>query len=159
MLSGTIELNEATHESDYATAKKLFLEYAEQLGVDLSFQDFHTEIENVKTAYSAPSGAIILARNSSGTAVGCFAIRRFEDSIGELKRMYLRKEFQGQGVGKMMIAKSLDVARQLGYKKLRLDTLPTMHAAIKLYNQCGFYEIPAYRYNPIGGTRYFEIQL
>ena len=73
--------------------------------------------------------------------------------------MYLRKDFQGQGFGKMMIQKSLDVARQLGYKKLRLDRLPSMHAAIKLYNQCGFYEIPSYRYNPIKGTRYFEIHL
>lgn len=88
-----------------------------------------------------------------------FAIRKFENSIGELKRMYLREPWQGKGIGMLMLRESMKQAQQLGYKKLRLDTLPSMHAAISLYRNAGFYEIPSYRFNPVAGTRYFEASL
>ena len=83
----------------------------------------------------------------------------FEDAISELKRMYVNKNYRGQGLGKRLLIKSIEVGKELGYKKMRLDTLPTMKAAIGLYKKMGFYEIPAYRFNPIEGTKYFEMAL
>ncbi|HEY0655135.1 MAG TPA: GNAT family N-acetyltransferase [Chryseosolibacter sp.] len=148
----------AESESDYATARELFLEYASQLEVDLDFQNFEEEIKGLPTHYGPPHGAVLLLVDHDQT-IGCFAIRKFADSIGELKRMYLRKEWQGQGLGKLMLKKAIAIASQLGYSRMRLDTLPTMHSAIRLYTSTGFYEIPPYRFNPIHGTKYFEIQL
>jgi GNAT superfamily N-acetyltransferase len=154
-----LQLKSADTEADYALAKNLFLEYASQLGVDLSFQNFAREIETIREEYSPPSGSLFLAVDNELNAVGCFGIRKFKDSICELKRMYLQKEFHGLGLGSMMLKKSIDVARDLGYGRMRLDTLPTMTAAISLYQRFRFYEIPPYRFNPVEGTKYFEIRL
>lgn len=154
-----VDLKSAQSENDYAIAKDLFLEYASQLGVDLGFQNFSKEVETIKTEYAPPHGALFIAFDRDQNPVGCFAVRKFEDSVCELKRMYLRKQLQGRGIGSVMLQKAIDVATELGYEKMRLDTLPTMQSAISLYQKAGFYEIPSYRFNPIEGTKYFEIQL
>ena len=93
------------------------------------------------------------------STLGCFGIRRFEGTVCELKRMYLKKEVRGFGIGRLMLGKSFELGKELGYQKMRLDTLPTMKSAIALYNLMGFYEIEPYRFNPIKGAKFFEINL
>jgi GNAT superfamily N-acetyltransferase len=154
-----IKLRSAQTENDYALAKDLFVEYASQLGVDLSFQNFSNELEKIRTEYGPPTGVIILVFDEEENAIGCFAIRKFQDSVCELKRMYLRNEFQGKGIGKVMLKKAITIGSELGYERMRLDTLPTMESAIQLYSKVRFYEIEPYRFNPVQGTKYFEIQL
>jgi ribosomal protein S18 acetylase RimI-like enzyme len=154
-----VELRSAQSENDYALAKDLFVAYASQLGVDLSFQNFSNELEKIRTEYGPPTGVIILVFDEKENAIGCFAIRKFQDSVCELKRMYLRNDFQGKGIGKAMLKNAIVLGRELGYERMRLDTLPTMKSAIKLYSKVGFYEIEPYRFNPIEGTKYFEIDL
>lgn len=154
-----IRIKEATSNEAYSIAIKLIKEYVSQLGVDLSFQNFNREIQNIEQQYARPKGIMIIVYNEHEKAIGCFGIRLYEASICELKRMYLKKEYRGMGIGKELLAKSIELGKDLGYKKMRLDTLPSMQAAIGLYKNMGFYEIPAYRFNPIEGTKYFEIVL
>ncbi len=154
-----IELEEATSEEDFKTAVVLFKEYAASLGVNLEFQNFSEEIENLESQYSRPKGIIFLATENNASTLGCFGIRELSGPICELKRMYLRQGARGRGIGKLMLERSIEVGRELGYRKMRLDTLPTMRTAIKLYEKMGFYEIKPYRFNPIDGTKYFEINL
>ena len=153
------ELTEAKSDKEYKTAIQLFKEYASQIGVDLEFQNFSKEIENIQNQYSRPKGVIFIASHNKIKNMGCFGIRELENAICELKSMYLKKEARGRGIGKMMLEKSIEVGKELGYKRMRLDTLPTMHSAIGLYEKMGFYEIQSYRFNPIEGTKYFEINL
>lgn len=154
-----IKLLEAKSDKEYKIAIKLFKEYASQIGVDLSFQHFDKEILEIEKQYSKPNGQIIIAYDNAENPIGCFGIRKFADSICELKRMYLKKEVRGKGIGKKLLVKAIRSGKELNYKTMRLDTLPTMKSAIKLYKKIGFYEIDAYRFNPIEGTKYFEIQL
>ena len=154
-----IELQEAQSDKAYQIASSLFKEYATQLGVDLSFQNFHQELATIKQQYARPKGVLYIAYDNLQNPVGCFGIRPFKDSICELKRMYLKRIYRGQGVGKQLLLKSIAIGKELGYTKMRLDTLPTMQSAIRLYRSIGFYEIAPYRFNPIEGTKYFEILL
>ncbi len=151
--------SEANSVEDYQLAVGLFKEYAAQLGVDLEFQNFSSELEKMELHYTRPKGVLIIAYNEKYLPIGCFGIRNFENTTCELKRMYLRKEARGLGIGKLLLEKSISIGKELGYKSMRLDTLPTMQAAIGLYKKMGFYEIAPYRYNPIKGTKYFEIIL
>lgn len=154
-----IELREAKSKNEFKIAIQLFQEYAAQIGVDLEFQDFSKELETIEEHYSRPTGVLILAKNDKSSLLGCFALRALKSSICELKRMYVRKEARGLGIGKEMLRESIEIGKKLGYKKMRLDTLPTMGPAIALYQKMGFYEIEPYRFNPIKGTKYFEIEL
>lgn len=153
----TIDLVETA--KGYRIAAELFKEYARQIDIDLSFQNFHSELDQLQTQYAAPSGALFLVNDPKGQPMGCFAIRKLESTIAELKRMYLRKEARGLGLGKKMLAYALEQAALMGYSKIRLDTLPHMHAAISLYENLGFYEIEPYIYNPIDGAKYYEADL
>jgi ribosomal protein S18 acetylase RimI-like enzyme len=154
-----IKLTEAKSSSDYEIAIKLFKEYASQIGIDLGFQNFNEEIENLESKYSRPKGVIYIAYNDENSPVGCFGIRAFDSTICELKRMYLKEEARGLGIGKLMMKKSITVAKELGYDKMRLDTLSSMLPAVGLYEKSGFYEIEPYYFNPIEEAKYFEISL
>ncbi|MEM7085212.1 MAG: GNAT family N-acetyltransferase [Bacteroidota bacterium] len=154
-----IELKEVKSDKEYKTAIELFEEYASQIGIDLEFQNFNEEIKNIKSQYSKPNGAIFTAYNGGNLPVGCFGIRKIDKTICELKRMYLRKEARGLGTGKLLLKKAIEIGKELGFERMRLDTLPTMHSAIGLYIKVGFYEIEPYRFNPIEGTKYLEIKL
>lgn len=154
-----IEFVEAISDEQFKTATNLFKEYAFQLPVDLSFQNFEKELLEIKEQYSRPTGIIFILYNMDQMPMGCFGIRKFEDHICELKRMYVKKELQGRGIGKVVVTKAIEIAKELNYNKMRLDTLPSMQAAINLYKKMGFYEIESYRFNPIEGTKYFEIPL
>jgi ribosomal protein S18 acetylase RimI-like enzyme len=91
--------------------------------------------------------------------IGCFGIRKIDDKTCELKRMYLSKEVRGRGLGEKLLLKALEIARLSGYQHMRLDTLPTMQSAIGLYQKLGFREIEPYRFNPIAGSKFLEVDL
>lgn len=143
---------------EYAHAALLFKEYARWLHIDLSFQHFDDEILSLNTMYAAPNGGIVLCKNKD-EFIGCVGIRKIDNDIAELKRMFVKPAYQKQGTGKTLLEKAIELAKALNYKIIRLDTLNYMTAAIKLYKQYGFYEIPAYYYNPNETAVYFEMKL
>ncbi|MEL6972617.1 MAG: GNAT family N-acetyltransferase [Bacteroidota bacterium] len=154
-----IVLRTATTESDYNIAMQLFQEYAADLGFDLSFQNFDQELATIGQQYGPPSGTLSIVLGEDDSPLGCAGIKKFEGTICELKRMYLRPEARGQGVGKKLLQELIAAAKELGYIKMRLDTLPSMSSAIGLYKSFGFYEIEAYRYNPFAEAVFFELDL
>jgi len=149
----------AESAADVATARTLFREYADSLGIDLCFQDFETELATLPGAYAPPTGALLLAEYA-GAAVGCVALRPLEPpSVAELKRLYVAPSARGTGLGAALTEAILTRAREAGYARVRLDTLPTMAAAQALYRRLGFHEVPPYRLNPIPGALYMECDL
>jgi len=149
---------QAVSEADVDIARGLFLEYAEKLGFDLDFQDFRTELADIPGQYFPPEGALLLA-DAGGIIAGCAGMRKFTEAVCEMKRMYVKPEFRGKGIGRKMSQILIDAARKAGYKSMRLDTIDSMIEARELYKSLGFRVIPAYRYNPIEGTVYMELEL
>jgi len=144
--------------SSIETVKELFLEYAHSLGFSLCFQNFQLELAEFPGPYSPPRGALFLAL-LNGESAGCVALKPLENTICEMKRLYVRPQFRGQGIGKALTTCLINQARALAYQKMRLDTVPTMQEAIVLYRSLGFYDIPPYYSNPIEGTYYMELNL
>jgi ribosomal protein S18 acetylase RimI-like enzyme len=136
----------------------LFVEYAASLGFDLGFQDFERELISLPGDYAPPEGCLFLALCGQ-EAAGCVALHRFSAGICEMKRLYVRPAYRGLRIGRILSEAVVDEARQIGYTRMRLDTVPGMHRAQELYRSLGFQEIEAYRYNPIPGTRYMELVL
>lgn len=153
-----IQIIEAVTDSDYNTAKELFLEYASELEFNLCFQNFEEELKQLRTQYGKPAGALYLVKHA-GNFTGCAGVREFSGEICELKRMYLRISLRGKGTGRLLLNRTFEGARQLGYKIMRLDTLPQMQSAIALYEKSLFSEIEPYRLNPAEGTKYYEKNL
>jgi len=150
----------AESPAEIRDAAKLFREYAASLGIDLSFQDFESEVSSLPGVYAPPSGRLLLLlTESSREPAGCVALRRIDDTICEMKRLYLRPQFRGSGAGTALANAVIHAAREIGYSRMRLDTLPQMHDAQALYVRLGFREISPYCFNPIPGTRYFELDL
>jgi putative acetyltransferase len=139
-------------------ARKLFLEYAESLHFNLCFQNFEKELAELPGDYAPPLGCIILVK-AEEEFFGCVALRKLEDDVCEMKRLYIKPECRGMGIGKKLTFEIIDFARKSGYKKMRLDTIATMKEAIGIYKAIGFYEIPAYRYNPEKEVIYLELGL
>lgn len=139
-------------------ARELLIEYVRSLDVDLSFQNFDRELAEFPSGYLPPDGALILAFHDARLA-GSVAMRRLDSRICEMKRLYLRPGFRGLGVGRELAAAVIDTARSAGYLSMRLDTLPGMHDAQRLYRALGFREIDAYYESPVVGTRYMELDL
>lgn len=130
-------LSIASTDTDYAEGKKLVMEYAGQLNFDLSFQQFDDELLNFNSMYSAPDGGLIIASVDDASA-GVTCLRKSGTDSCELKRMYVKKEFRGAGIGKLLLEGAIELARQLGYGIIRLDTDSSMRAAIRLYIKYGF---------------------
>lgn len=138
--------------------RALFREYASSLSIDLSFQGFTEELRGLPGEYAAPRGALLLGRVGGATA-GCVAVRPWQDRACEMKRLYVRDGFKRQGCGRVLAERAIEWARQVGYERMLLDTLPSMAAAQRLYEALGFRDVASYRFNPVAGTRYMELDL
>ena len=135
--------------------RALFLEYADSLGVDLCFQNFSVELAGLPGDYSPPTGALLLAWIDE-KAVGCVALRRLDAEACEMKRLYVRPEARAHRLGRSLAEAILEKGKELGYRRMRLDTLPDMRAAIALYESLGFRQISPYRDNPVPGALFLE---
>jgi ribosomal protein S18 acetylase RimI-like enzyme len=150
---------QAETPAQIAQTRELFLEYAQSLGFSLCFQNFDKELAELPGDYAPPGGRLLLAVYESQVA-GCVALHKLEDSICEMKRLYLRAQFRGKGVGRILADRIIQEARNLGYQRMRLDTVePVMKDAVAMYRRLGFHEIAPYRSNPIPGAMYMELQL
>lgn len=142
---------------DWRRARRLVEEYAASLNVDLSFQGIAHELEHLATEYAPPTGVFLLAREENSD-LGCVGVRHFSDGVGEVKRLFVSPAARGRGVGRLLAEGIVGTAKQLGYKRLVLDTLPFMNEALVLYQSLGFKPIAAYRFNPVAGTAFLELE-
>ncbi|WP_227434132.1 MULTISPECIES: GNAT family N-acetyltransferase [unclassified Clostridioides] len=149
---------EANDLENLENVKILFTEYSNSLNIDLCFQDFNNELKTLPGKYKKPSGSLILAFVDENLA-GCVALKKLEDDVCELKRLYVRDKFRGLKIGKILLEEIVKEAKKIGYTYMRLDTLPSMKSAQGLYEKIGFYDINPYTYNPIEGARYMELKL
>jgi putative acetyltransferase len=136
----------------------LFREYEKYIGINLEFQSFENELIELPGKYSAPTGRLFLAM-SAGAPVGCIALRALQPAICEMKRLYVRPEHRGNGLGRVLALKLIEEALDIGYEKMRLDTLDTLKEALRMYQSLGFHEIEAYYSNPHQGAIFMELAL
>ncbi|HVV57446.1 MAG TPA: GNAT family N-acetyltransferase [Gaiellaceae bacterium] len=140
--------------------RDLLREYEAWTGVDLCFQGFEEELAGLPGDYDPTrDGALLVLDGEDGRLAGCVGVRRIDETTCELKRLYLRPSARGGGRGRALLEAAVERARALGYRSMRLDTLPVMDAAQSLYRSRGFVEIPPYRENPVPGARCFELAL
>jgi putative acetyltransferase len=144
--------------NDMDIIRALFTDYAQNLGFDLGFQNFAAELATLPGGYAPPGGCLLLAR-VEGKPAGCVALRPLAPGICEMKRLYVRPELRSRGIGRMLVERVIAEARMIGYGKMRLDTVPGMEEAIGLYRRFGFRKIAPYRFNPLVGALYFELDL
>lgn len=145
---------------DLPLLRALFREYVDGLGVDLAFQDVEAEVAGLPGRYAPPAGALLLARDGAGAALGCVALRPLDlPGACEMKRLYLRPPARGTGLGRALVLAAIAAARARGYERLLLDTLPSMAAARALYAGLGFRPVPPYCPNPIPGTSWLGLEL
>ena len=158
----SIQLALAQHSVHLGNIATLFREYAASLNVAQCFQNFEAELAGLPGEYASPRGALLLA-TASGALAGCCALRAMDHvdyaNAGEMKRLYVRPEFRGLGLGRLLAEAALDQARLCGFTCVLLDTLDDMEAARALYEELGFAEIPPYYYNPIAGAHYLKVAL
>ena len=156
-MSGLV-LSPATSAADISLARELFLEYQSGLGTSLCFQGFDAELAALPGSYVTPKGRLLIAR-VDGKVAGCGALRPLSDEAGEMKRLYVRSGFRGHGVGIALCEALIKAARQAGYARLLLDTLPSMQAAHLLYARLGFSDTAPYAENPVAGVRFMALTL
>jgi len=150
---------QATSQEQIAQIRELFLEYEKSLGFSLCFQSFDKELAGLPGDYAPPDGRLLLAE-SDGQPAGCIALHKIDDGICEMKRLYLRPQFRGKGLGRLLADSIMKEARAIGYQRMRLDTVePVMKDAVAMYRKLGFREIAPYRDNPIPGALYMELLL
>ena len=151
--------HQAESAHDIAQARELFLEYAQSLGFSLCFQNFDKELADLPGDYAPPEGRLLLAE-FEGQLTACVALHKLDADICEMKRLYVRPQFRGKKLGRALADRIIAEARQIGYKRMRLDTVgPVMKDAVAMYRKLGFKEISAYRPNPNPGTLYMELEL
>lgn len=143
---------------DLERLRELLVEYQRALGVDLCFQDFERELASLPGAYAPPAGRLYLCRAGARDAA-CGALRSVDGTTAEMKRLYVRPSFRGRGLGRLLAQTLIADAAQAGYRRIVLDTLPSMSEAHALYRALGFREIAAYTFNPVPGTRFLGLSL
>jgi len=148
----------ARFPADLEAVRQIFREYADGLGIDLAFQDFASELAQLPGKYAEPGGRILLAE-ADGQILGCVAMRPLQGAACEMKRLYVRPGGRGRHLGRQLAMAICQAASRAGYRRMRLDTLPGMQAAQRLYLSLGFRPIPAYVFNPVAGTQYMELDL
>jgi len=154
-----MELIQAQSVEEISLARQLFEEYAAGLGINLCFQNFEKELAELPGAYVPPAGRLLLAV-AGGQTEGCVALREIAAGVCEMKRLYVRPEFRGTGLGRTLAEAIIVAARQIGYQQMRLDTLPgKMDRAIAVYRSLGFKEIDPYYSNPVEGAVFMELEL
>ena len=153
-----IELVAADGPVAMDVVRQLFREYEASLQIDLCFQGFEAELAALPDKYAPPEGALILAW-MDGQAAGCVALRAIDADVCEMKRLYVRDAYRGLGLGRALVARIIDEARQRGYRDMRLDTLSRMEVALRLYASFGFVPTEPYVYNPVEDVRYLELRL
>ncbi len=150
---------QAKSPAQISQARELFLEYAQSLSFSLCFQNFDKELAGLPGDYAPPEGRLLLVEYD-GQLAACVALHKLESRICEMKRLFLRREFRGKGLGRATAERIIAEARQIGYRRMRLDTVElVMTAAIAMYRKLGFKEIAPYRANPIAGAMYMELEL
>jgi len=153
-----VKLLQADSKEYLSQVRELLIEYAASLGFDLHFQEFKKEVAGFPGEYSPPDGRFLLAEEDEKTA-GCVALRRISQGVCEMKRLYVRPEFRKKGIGRQLTEAIIEEARKIGYRHMRLDSVPFMKEAIVLYRSLGFKEIEPYRCNPIEGAKFMELDL
>jgi ribosomal protein S18 acetylase RimI-like enzyme len=153
-----IEILDARSDSDYVAARSLFEEYARTVGADLCFQGFAEELLQLPSMYGSPLGRLLIAWRE-GRPVGCVALRTLEPGVGEMKRLYVRPEARGIGLGKELAAAIVARARADGYRSMVLDTLRSMVEARVIYRSLGFVQRAAYYANPQPDVTFMELTL
>jgi len=149
---------DSARAEDIPTVRKLLREYAAGLSFSLDFQGFEREVASLPGDYAPPGGALLVARDR-GELAGCVALRRLDAEICEMKRLYVRTPWRGRRVGAALAAAVVEEGRRVGYRRMRLDTVPGMETAQALYERLGFREIAPYRTNPVPGARFLELDL
>ncbi len=145
--------------ADFVAAAGLFRAYAATLPVDLAYQGFEAEVAALPGRYAPPEGALFLARTADGRAVGCVAMRPLGDGACEMKRLYVAPEGRGRGLGRALAEAAIAAAARAGHREIRLDTLPSMAAALGLYRALGFAPVAAYYETPVAGTVFLARRL
>jgi len=152
-----MELIPAQSIEEIEQARQLFKEYATWLEIDLCFQNFERELAELPGDYALPEGRLLLAYDVAQLA-GCVALRKINQRVCEMKRLFVRDRFRGKGLGRYLLEAIISEAKQIGYERMRLDTLsPKMNAAIALYRSYGFTEIDPYYNNPVPGAMFMEL--
>lgn len=151
-------IHQARSAEEVSVARELFREYADWLKVDLCFQGFERELATLPGDYVPPGGRLLIAWHHE-KPVGCIALRRADASTGEVKRLYVRAEARGRRTGRRLVEQVIAAAKEIGYRRLVLDTLPQMSEALALYRSFGFREIAAYYVNPLPGVIYLGLDL
>lgn len=154
----TINITIAETPAQFETAGCLFRAYGEYLGLDLEFQGFSQELASLSEMYGPPHGALLLA-SVSGETVGAVGLRQFEPGVAEMKRMFVLPSCHGMGIGKALTEAFLEQARVLGYRCVRLDSIPKLASALRLYRSIGFRDIEPYRFNPHPDAVFMEYVL
>lgn len=158
-LNHVMRIFQANTQEDVDDARSLFEQYAAGLGISLCFQNFDRELANLPGDYAPPDGRLLLAVEDDQLA-GCIALRKLEPGVCEMKRLFIRPAYRGKGLGRLLVESIIDEARQLGYTRMRLDTLPgRMDPAIALYQSIGFLEIDPYYENPVADAKFMQLEL
>ena len=154
-----MEIVQAQSSQAVQHARELFQEYAAWLGISLCFQNFDQELAELPGEYMPPSGRLLLAQQDSDIA-GCVALRKIDEGTCEMKRLFVRPNFRGKGLGRRLTESIIKEARQIGYERMRLDTLPgRMDRAVAMYRSLGFRDIEPYYHNPVAGAAFMELLL
>jgi ribosomal protein S18 acetylase RimI-like enzyme len=153
-----LKIDQVKTEEALLELKELLVEYMESLGVEKCFQNFEQELSNLPGNYRPPDGRLLIALIDGSTA-GCIALRKLESGVCEMKRLYVRPQFRGLQAGRALAEAVVAEAREIGYLRMRLDTLPSMKSAQALYQSMGFKEISPYQPSEIEGTRFLELVL